>query len=101
MNNIFKTKDKVEIDSNFHLQTDTFSGVCLVKSFPAKRKNKQGVETDYIATERFYYNTVAQALEKYMELKQIILPSIVEMLEVQKEVAEVLKQFKENYKNWS
>lgn len=99
-NNIFKKRDKVEIDSNFHLETDTFSGVCLVKSFPAKRKDKQGVETDYIATERFYYNTVAQALEKYMELKQIILPSIVEMLEVQKEVAEVLKQFKENYKNW-
>ena len=100
MNNIFKKKDKVEIDSNFHLETDTFSGVCLVKSFPAKRKDKQGVETDYIATERFYYNTVAQALEKYMEQKQIILPSIVEMLEVQKEVAEVLNQFKENYKNW-
>jgi len=31
-NNIFKTRDKVEIDSNFHLETDTFSGVCLVKS---------------------------------------------------------------------
>jgi collagenase-like PrtC family protease len=100
MNNIFKTKDKVEIDSNFHLETDTFSGVCLVKSYPAKRKDNQGKETDYIATERFYYNTVAQALEKYMELKQIILPSIVEMLEVQKEIAEVLKQFRENYKNW-
>lgn len=100
MNNIFKTKNEVEIDSNFKLQTDTFSGVCLVKSFPAKRKNKQGEEIDYTATERFYYNTVAQALEKHMELKQIILPSIVEMLEVQKEVAEVLKQFKENYKNW-
>ena len=99
MNNIFKTKNKVEIDPNFHLETDTFSGVCLVKSFPAKRKNKQGEEIDYIATERFYYNTVAQALEKYMELKQIILPSIVEMLEVQKEVAEVLKQFKENFRN--
>ena len=100
MNNIFKKKDKVEIDSNFHLETDTFSGVCLVKSFPAKRKNKEGEETDYTATERFYYNTVAQALEKYVELKQVILPSIVEMLEVQKEVSEVLKQFKEKFCNW-
>ena len=35
-----------------------------------------------------------------MELKQVILPSIVEMLEVQKEVAEVLKQFKEKFCNW-
>lgn len=100
MNNIFKTKNEIEIDSNFKLQTDTFSGVCLIKSFPAKRKDKQGEETDYIASERFYYNTVAQSLEKYMELKQIILPSIVEMLEIQKEVLEVLKQFKEKYKNW-
>ena len=100
-NNIFKTKDKVEIDSNFHLETDTFSGICLIKSFPAQKENKAGEKIDYIATERFYYNTVAQALEKYMEQKQIILPSIVEMLEVQKEVAEVLKQFKENFRNWN
>ena len=100
MNNIFKKKDKVEIDSNFHLETDTFSGVCLVKSFPAKRKNKEGEETDYTATERFYYNTVAQALEKYVELKQIILPEISEMLEVQKQVLSILEDFKTKYKNW-
>ena len=100
MNNIFKTKNKVEIDSNFHLETDTFSGVCLVKSFPAKRKNKEGEETDYTATERFYYNTVAQALEKYVELKQIILPEISEMLEVQKQVLSILEDFKTKYKNW-
>ncbi len=99
MNNIFKTKNEVEIDSNFKLQTDTFSGICLVKSFPAQKENKTGEKVDYIATEKFYYNTVAQALEKYMELKQIILPSIVEMLEVQKEVAEVLRDFKNKFKN--
>jgi len=99
-NNIFKTKDKVEIDSNFHLETDTFSGVCLVKSFPATKTNKDNKQVEYTATEKFYFNTVAQALERYMELKQVILPSIVEMLEVQKEVAEVLKEFKEKYKNW-
>ena len=55
MNNIFKTKNKVEIDSNFHLETDTFSGICLIKSFPAQKENKAGEKIDYIATERFYY----------------------------------------------
>jgi hypothetical protein len=100
-NNIFKKKAKVEIDSNFHLETDSFSGVCLVKSFSAVRKNKNGEETNYIAEERFYYPTVAQALEKYVDLKQIILPQVSEMLELQKETLGILKGFKEQYKNWN
>ena len=100
MNNIFKTKSKVELNDNFHLETDGYFGVCLVKSFPATRKNKDGKETEYTAQERFYYNTLAQALEKYVDLRQIILPEVKEMLEVQKETQEILKQFKEQWKNW-
>ena len=100
MNNLFKKKDKVDIDANHYLTTDNFRGVCLVQHFPQKRTNKEGVETDYTAEERFYYPTVGQALEKYVDLKQIILPQIVEMLEVQRETLEILKEFKRNYKNW-
>ena len=99
-NNIFKTKSKVELSANFHLETDGYFGVCLVKSFPATRKNKDGKEKEYTAEERFYYNTLAQALEKYVDFRQIISPEVKEMLEVQKETLEILKQFKEQYKNW-
>jgi len=80
-----------------------FSHFCFsffTKSFTVPKTDKDKKQVEYIATEKFYFNTVAQALERYMELKQVILPSIVEMLEVQKEVAEVLKEFKEKYKNW-
>lgn len=99
-NNLFKTKAKVEIDTNFYLTTDNESGVCLVKHYPATRKNKEGAETEYTAEERFYYPTVAQSLERYVREKQIILPSVVEMLEVQKQVLSVLEDFRTKYRNW-
>ena len=99
-NNLFKTVKKVELDNNFYLESDGGWGISLVQHYPAKRKNKEGVETDYTATERYYYTNVAQALVKYINLKQIILPSVVEMLEIQKQVLYVLEDFKKKYKNW-
>ena len=100
MNTIFKTKSKVEIDSNYYLVTDTFNGVCLVQHYPAKKEDKEGKEVNYTAEDKSYHNTVAQALNKYVELKQIILPEISEMLEVQKQVLSILEDFKTKYKNW-
>lgn len=101
MNTIFKSKAKVEIDSNYYLTTDTFNGVCLVQHYPAKKKNKEGKEVDYTAEDRWYFPMVSQALNKYVELKQIILPEITEMLEVQKEVLSILDDFRTKYKNWN
>lgn len=74
--------------------------MCLVKHFPAKRKNKEGVETEYTAEEKFYFPRVSMALEQYVKEKQIILPTVVEMLEVQKQVLAVLEDFKTKYANW-
>ena len=93
MNKIFKNAEKVEIDSNFYLETDGFRGVVLVHHFPATRKNKEGEEVQYIKEEKTYHATVAQALKKYTDLNQIILPTVGEMLEVQKQILGVLKKF--------
>lgn len=100
MNNIFKHGTKIEIEKNFFLESDTFRGIVLVQHFPATKKNKEGVETQYIKEERFYFPTLAQALKKYTDLKQIILPTVEEMLEVQKQTLTILEQFKTNYQNW-
>jgi stalled ribosome rescue protein Dom34 len=100
MNNLFKTAGKIDLDENHYLESDGSWGVSLVQHFPAKRINKKGEETEYTATERYYYTTVAQALEKYVNLKQIILPEVSEMLEIQKETLVILKEFKERWKNW-
>lgn len=100
MNNIFKTKKKVELDSNHYLETDGFKGVCLVQQSSAKRKSKEGQEVDYIKEERFYYPNIALALNKYVDLKQVILPEVSEMLKVQEEVLKILKNFELKYKNW-
>ena len=100
MNNIFKHKDRVDLTEHYYLTSDSFKGVVLVEHFPAKRTNKKGEETEYTAEERFYYPTLAQALDKFVSLRQIVLPEVSEMLEVQKETLDILKQFKEKYKNW-
>jgi hypothetical protein len=100
MNNLFKTKAKVEIDDNFYLTTDSFEGVCLVKHFPTTRKNKEGIETEYTAEDKWYFPRVSMALEQYVKEKQIILPTVEEMLEVQKQVLEILQNFEKNFKNW-
>ena len=100
MNNIFKHKDRVDLGENHYLETDSYKGVVLVQHFPAQRTNKKGETVEYTAEERFYYPTLAQALDKFISLRQIVLPEVSEMLEIQKETLGILKEFKELYKNW-
>ena len=100
MNNIFKHKDRVDLGENHYLETDSYKGVVLVQHFPAQRTNKKGETVEYTAEERFYYPTLAQALDKFVSLRQIVLPEVSEMLEIQKETLDILKEFKERWKNW-
>ena len=100
MNNIFKHKDRVDLSENHYLESDSYKGVVLVQHFPAKRTNKKGETVKYTAEERFYYPTLAQALDKFVSLRQIVLPEVSEMLEIQKETLAILKQFKEKFRNW-
>ena len=100
MNNIFKHKDRVDLGENHYLESDSYKGVVLVQHSPAKRTNKKGETVEYTAEERFYYPTLAQALDKFVSLRQIVLPEVSEMLEIQKETLYILKEFKEKYKNW-
>ena len=100
MNNIFKHKDRVDLSEHYYLESDSFRGVVLVQHFLAKRTNKKGETVEYTAEERFYYPTLAQALDKFVSLRQIVLPEVSEMLEIQKETLGILKEFKELYKNW-
>ena len=99
-NNIFKHKDRVDLSEHYYLTSDSFKGVVLVQHFPAQRTNKKGETVEYTAEERFYYPTLAQALDKFVALRQIVLPEVSEMLEIQKETLDILKEFKELYKNW-
>ena len=100
MNNIFKHKDRVDLSENHYLESDSYKGVVLVQHFPAQRTNKKGETVEYTAEERFYYPTLAQALDKFVSLRQIVLPEVSEMLEIQKETLAILKEFKEKFRNW-
>ena len=99
-NKIFKHKDRVDLGENHYLESDSYKGVVLVEHFPAKRTNKKGETVEYTAEERFYYPTLAQALDKFVFLRQIVLPEVSEMLEIQKETLDILKEFKEKFRNW-
>ena len=99
-NKIFKHKDRVDLSENHYLESDSYKGVVLVQHFPAQRTNKKGETVEYTAEERFYYPTLAQALDKFVSLRQIVLPEVSEMLEIQKETLAILKQFKEKFRNW-
>lgn len=101
MNNLFKQKAKVVLDDNWYMTSDSDSGIVLVKHYPATRKNKEGFETEYTAEDKWYFPRVSQALEQYCKEKQVILPSVVEMLEVQKQVLAILEDFRDKYSNWS
>ena len=100
MNNIFKHTDRVDLSENHYLETDSYKGVVLVQHFPAQRTNKKGETVEYTAEERFYYPTLAQALDKFVSLRQIVLPEVSEMLKIQQETLDVLKEFKEKFRNW-
>ena len=100
MNNIFKHKDRIDLSEHYYLESDQFKGVVLVEHFPAKRTNKKGETVEYTAEVTFYYPTLAQALDKFVFLRQIVLPEVSEMLEIQKETLVILKEFKERWKNW-
>ena len=100
-NNIFKHKDRVDLSENHYLESDSYKGVVLVQHFPAQRTNKKGETVEYTAEERFYYPTLAQALDKFVSLRQIVLPEVSEMLKIQQETLSILKEFKEKFRNWS
>ena len=97
---MFKHKDRVDLSEHYYLESDSYKGVVLVQHSTAKRTNKKGETVEYTAEERFYYPTLAQALDKFVSLRQIVLPEVSEMLEIQKETLGILKEFKELYKNW-
>lgn len=99
-NNLFKHRERVDLTENYYLESDGFKGIVLVQHSPATRKNKNGEETQYTAEERWYYPNLGLALEKFYSLRQIISPEVKEMLQVQKETIEILKDFKNKWKNW-
>lgn len=102
MNNIFKNKDIVELDSNYYLTTDNFKGICLVFHEPRTKNKKDGTTAKVEYEERFYYANIGQALEKYITLKQMssIGEELTDILETNKEILNILKDFKDKYKNW-
>ncbi|MFN7339799.1 MAG: hypothetical protein ACK5VI_01810 [Opitutia bacterium] len=100
MNNLFKNSKKVKLDDNYTLEHDGYSGIVLVFEEERIRTKKDETEEKYMFSDKWYFPRVSMALEQYVKEKQIILPTVEEMLEVQKQVLEILQNFEKNFKNW-
>lgn len=100
MNNIFKKagKDKIQIDNNYFLETDSFRGIVLVREFEKERKKKDETVETYLAQERWYYPRVVMALEKYFDDKHN--SDLSKIKENTEEALKVLKEFRDNFKDW-
>lgn len=101
MNNLFKKtgKTRIELDDNFSLETDTFKGVVLIQAVQKERNKKDGSGKEtYTAFEKWYYPRAVMALEKYFHEKH---NSDLENIKANTEEAlKVLKEFKDNFKDW-
>jgi len=102
MNKIFKKaeKDTIELDSMYYLTTDSFKGVCLVFHEPRKKTTKKDVEVDFEYEEKWYFPTVGQGLQKYVELSQKQIKNTDEILAKTEIILSILEDFKTKYKNW-
>lgn len=108
MNNVFKKvgKDKIQLDSEFYLETDNFKGVALVQAVVRTRKKvdpatrKPTGETEgYTAEERWYYPRAVMALEKYFDTKHN--SDLSKIKENTEEALRVLQEFRDKFKDWS
>jgi hypothetical protein len=100
MNNLFKNSKKVKLDDNYTLEHDGYSGIVLVFEEERIRTKKDETEEKYMFSDKWYAPNLSQILKIYTDQKQIILPTVEEMLEVQKQVLSVLEDFRTKYKNW-
>ena len=103
MNRIFTDNktDKVVLNENWYMTTDSFKGIQLVNHYPAVKKKKDGEKENYIKEDSTYHANVHQALTKFTEASQTVpTKTMEEVLEVCKNIESVLEEFKLNFKNW-
>ncbi len=103
MNEIFKTKQKIELDANYFLEPDQFKGIVLVFNERRERektikengkKVKTGEKENYLFEDRWYFPKLSMVLNKYLTLKQCEAKTIEQLYDKILGVENVIEQFK-------
>ena len=91
MNNIFKSTGvrRITLDKKFYLAPDKNYGLMLTQEVVKIRKKVDkesrkptGEEEEYIATEKYYFTKLSQAVNKYIQLSGNEATSIEELKEI-------------------
>ncbi len=91
MNNVFKNAGtkRIDLDEKFYLAPDENYGLMLTqevvkirKKVDKETKKPTGEEEGFLATEKFYYPRLSQAINKYIQLSGNEATSIEELKEI-------------------
>ena len=104
INKLFKKsgKSKIELDNNFYLTADSASnGVRLTFHEPRIREKKDGSGSEeFIFEDKWWFNTVAQSLSKYVELTEKSSSTIEEILENSEKTRKAMEEFTKTFKDY-
>jgi hypothetical protein len=109
MNNLFKKEKAIELDANYSLETDGGNGVSLVFQEERQKEKtekingkiaKTGETEAFVFKDAWFFNTVGQALSKYLELSQNSSKTLEEVVVKTDEILKIIQDFRGDYKNW-
>lgn len=102
MNKVFNKKTQLDLDDNWHLTSDSDSGVILTFHEIRQRKSKKTEEEeDFLFEDKYYYPRVAQSLKKYSQMVQNTTESIDKILENSEKVLEVINRIDREFKQFN
>ena len=102
MNNTFKQKAQLDLDDNWHLTSDSDSGVVLTFHEIRRRKNKKtGEEEEFLFEDKYHYPRVAQSLRKWSQMVENSTESIDKILENSEKVLEVINRIDREFKQFN
>ena len=107
MNNVFKNKNRIDLEEGFYLTPDGFRGIVLNvetektrKKIDKETKKPTGEEEQYVDIENYYFPVLGMALKKYVELSQNSAKNLEEVIEKTDKILTVVEEFKTKYKNF-
>lgn len=80
----------MKLDENFRVESDSVGTILIFEQ--ERKREREGKEVDFIFTDRWYFLSMTQALNKYVDLKMGKAEDVKELLKLIKELKEQLKK---------
>lgn len=80
----------MKLDENFRVESDSVGTILVFEQ--ERKREREGKEVDFIFTDRWYFLSMTQALNKYVDLKMGKAEDVKELLKLIKELKEQLKK---------